>query len=219
MLVLCFISAPFCRTNDFDVIVGLTLLFTGSLLHVVAKGTLVRNVVLTTAGVYGMVRHPYYLANYLVDISFCTLSGNLYLVLAYPFLFFWAYGPTIRSEEDYLTTQHGYSFISYSLRTPQIFPDRDSLEKWRNLCMGFSWKRVTVREWSRIARFLSIGFSLVLLHELKEENLEGLRDLIFPSRHDYDEFVFLMIAVVLFALSFILMRLAHKHPQGKHQAV
>jgi protein-S-isoprenylcysteine O-methyltransferase Ste14 len=53
------------------------------------------------------VRHPYYLANYLIDTAFCLLSGNSYLLLAYPFLFFWSYGPTFRKEETALKGRHG----------------------------------------------------------------------------------------------------------------
>ena len=65
---------------------------------------MIRNRVLCTQGAYAVVRHPYYLANYLIDIGFCLASGNVYLVLAYPFLFFWAYGPTLRSEESLLAS-------------------------------------------------------------------------------------------------------------------
>ena len=93
VLLLCFVSALIYKFNTFNVVAGFFLLAVGSFLHMVTKGILIRNVVLSNKGIYGMVRHPYYLANYLVDTSFCILSSNLYLLLVYPFLFFWAYGP------------------------------------------------------------------------------------------------------------------------------
>jgi len=219
VLLLCFVSALIYKFNTFNVIAGFFLLATGSFLHMVAKGILIRNVVLSNKGIYGIVRHPYYLANYLVDISFCILSSNLYLLLVYPFLFFWAYGPTLRKEEEYLTTQHGDSFINYSFGIPQILPDGASLKKWRNFFEGFSLKRISIKEYSRIARFLSVGFALLLVHELKDEGLKGLKALVLPTKYDYDEFVFFMIATALFVLSVILMRIAHRHRLPRNQTV
>lgn len=216
VLLLCFVSALIYRFNTFNVIAGFFLLATGSFLHMVAKGILIRNVVLSNKGIYGIVRHPYYLANYLVDISFCILSSNLYLLLVYPFLFFWAYGPTLRKEEEYLATQHGDSFINYGFETPQILPDGASLKKWRNIFEGFSLKRISIKEYSRVARFLSVGFAIVLVHELKDEGLEGLKHLLLPTKHDYDEFVFLMIVIVLFVFSVILMRITHGYRETRN---
>ena len=54
-----------------------------------------------------MVRHPYYLSNFAIDYSFCVLSGNPYLLLIYPFLFFWSYQPTMSEEEHFLHSIHG----------------------------------------------------------------------------------------------------------------
>lgn len=71
------------------------LLLLGISLHLVVKGQLIRNKVLCTEGAYGLVRHPFYLANFLVDLSLCLIVGNIYLIVLYPFLFFWAYGPMI----------------------------------------------------------------------------------------------------------------------------
>jgi protein-S-isoprenylcysteine O-methyltransferase Ste14 len=66
---------------------GFAVLAVGSLLHFVVKGVLIRNSVLCKDGIYSVVRHPYYLANYIIDSSFCLITGNMYLVFMYPFLF------------------------------------------------------------------------------------------------------------------------------------
>jgi hypothetical protein len=161
------------------------------------------------------VRHPYYLANYLIDSSFCLLSGNLYLVLLYPFLFFWAYGPTIREEEQLLFTRHGDSFIKDSLEIPQVFPDIISVINFRALFKGFSVKRITLRECSRIMKFCAIALFLALIHEVKADvmvdGLTAIREVFVPTSNDYDEFFFALLAFMLYTTSVIALRLANQN--------
>jgi hypothetical protein len=208
VLLCCFASALMYGVNNLSIIIGFTLLTAGCFLHMAAKGILIRNVVLSNRGVYGIIRHPYYLANYLIDTSFCILSGNPYLLLAYPFLFFWAYGPTLRNEEKLLNEKHGDSFLNDSFTIPQVFPDRVSLGGLKKLFEGFSLKRITAKECSRVARFSSMGFAITLIHELKPEGLSGLKHLLVPTRHDYDEFVFMVIATALLFFSLIFIKAA-----------
>ena len=217
MLLCCFASALFCGLSNTNILVGFSLLAIGCFLHIVAKGILIRNVVLCNEGIYGIVRHPYYLANYVIDTSFCVLSANLYLLLLYPFFFFWAYGPTLRKEEKYLATQHGDAFMNDSFEIPQVFPDIGSRNGWRRIFEGFSVRRITVKEYSRIARFLSMSFAILLIHELKRGGLEGLRHLLLPAKHDYNEFVFLLLTGILLGISAVLSHIAHgKRDKGLH---
>lgn len=210
VLAASFISVLFCPVSDGIVIVGLLLLAAGCLLHLVTKGVLVRNVVLCQEGVYGMVRHPYYLANYSIDSSFCLLSGNVYLLLAYPFLFYWAYGPTMRNEEVYLAAHHGDVFQRHSATVPQIFPDRTSLSRWRGLFEDFSWKRISWNEYARVTRFCSLGIFISVLNAVHDEGLSGLMDIVRPRRNDWDEFLFGLCAVALWGVSVFLMRWARR---------
>jgi hypothetical protein len=208
ILLLCFASSLIFGVGNLGTIVGLTMLVAGCFLHLVAKGILIRNVVLTNRGVYGVVRHPYYLANYLIDTSFCVLSGNPYLLLIYPFLFFWAYGPTLRNEEKLLSERYGNAFLDDSSAVPQVFPDSGSLGGLRKLFEGFSLKRITAKECSRVARFSAVGFVITLIHELKPEGLSGLKHLLIPTRHDYDEFVFMVAVAILLLLSLVFIKRA-----------
>ena len=84
-------SAALFPVSNAKMYLAFGLLGLGCFLHFVSKGILIRNVVLCNKGIYQVVRHPYYLASYLIDSSFCLLSGNIFLVVLYPFLFFWAY--------------------------------------------------------------------------------------------------------------------------------
>jgi hypothetical protein len=196
-------------------IIGFCLLGIGCFLHIVAKGQLIRNVVLCNKGIYGIVRHPYYLANYLIDSSFCVLSGNLYLIAAYPFLFFWAYGPTLRKEESFLASKYGNSFENDSFTIPQLFPDRDSLTRWRDLFEGFSIKRISLKERARITRFCACGFAIMLLHAV---DLHQLQYLFHPTRTNYEAFAFMLLATAFLFVSIIFILIDRSHGSEREDA-
>ncbi len=174
VVALCLVSALVCPRDTAMLVVALVLFTAGCLLHVLVKGQLIRNVTLCTEGAYSIVRHPYYLANYLVDISFCLLSGNVYLVLLYPFLFYWAYGPTFAEEEALLASMHPADFEAYRASVPQVFPTSNLLSGLRSLGQGFSWLRISAKEVKRVFRF---GFLAALLILAQEVGLSGLQDL------------------------------------------
>jgi len=210
LLLLCCASALLRPLGTGGIAVGFALLAVGCALHLVSKGILVRNTVLCENGIYGFVRHPYYLSNYVIDSAFCVLSGNAYLLLVYPFLFFWAYGPTMRKEEALLGSLHEAAFARHSTEVPQVFPDRASFRHWRSVFEGFSLTRITWKESGRVARFLSLGFLLLLIHELRADGLAGLWDIIRPTRLDYDEALYAALVILLYGASIVLLGRAKK---------
>ncbi len=210
VLCACCASALFWHAGTGRVVTGFALLVIGSLIHVLSKGILVRNTVLCDKGIYGFVRHPYYLANYLIDSGFCVLSGNAYLLLIYPFLFFWAYGPTLRKEEALLGSLHEAAFASHSARVPQVFPDRASLRDWRTVLDGFSRRRVTWKETGRVTRFFSLAFLILLIHEVRADGLAGLWDIVRPTRLNYDESLSAALTVLLYGASWLLISRSEK---------
>ena len=183
--------------------VSFLILGFGCFFHVVTKGVLIRNVVLCREGTYSIVRHPYYMANYLIDSSFCLLSGNLYLVLIYPFLFYWAYGPTIRKEERFLASMYGDRFLQYSLEIPQIFPDPSSIGCWKELARGFSRQRITRNELSRFVRFMATASCIMFTHAIRTQSLVDIQHF-FRVKNDYRMEVLLVVTVMLYALSFVM---------------
>ena len=210
VLFLCCASALLRPIGTGGLAVGFALLAIGCALHLVSKGILVRNTVLCENGIYGFVRHPYYLSNYVIDSAFCVLSGNAYLLLIYPFLFFWAYGPTMRKEEALLGSLHEAAFARHSTEVPQVFPERASFRHWKSAFEGFSLTRITWKESGRIARFLSLGFFLLLIHELRADGLAGLREIIRPTRLDYDETLYAALVALLYGASIVLLSRAKK---------
>ena len=210
ILVLSFACALFCDLTQAEMVVGFLLLVMGCFLHVVAKGILIRNVVLCREGIYGVVRHPYYLSSYLIDSSFCLLSGNTILLLAYPFLFFWAYLPTMRKEEALLAEEHGDAFAAYKQEVPQVFPDRSSLSHLASFFDGFSLERISWKECARVSRFCSLGIFLTIIHDVVGNGLNNFR-LSNLMLRDWIDVLFVFIATGLYVASVIFIRMANRN--------
>lgn len=210
IVLLCsFVSTAFFRITETEMIIGFFLLAIGCFLHVLAKGILIRNVVLCNRGIYGLVRHPYYLSNYLVDSSFCLLCGNPFLLLAYPFLFFWSYGPTMRKEEALLAAEHGDQFAKYG-EIAQIFPNRGSFARLGTIFDGFSVRRITWKERARVARFCSVGIFITLIHGLTVNGLSKLH-LVNLLHYDPKDALFALVAIVCYIASFVFIRMAKRN--------
>jgi protein-S-isoprenylcysteine O-methyltransferase Ste14 len=158
--------ALFQGVNDIRIVIAFSLLVLGTFIHFVTKGVLIRNKVLCREGIYSITRHPYYMANFLIDSGFCVLSGFPALFIAYPFLFFWSYGPTMRKEERDLRGWYPDSFPEYVFDTPQVFPDRGSMRNIGSLFDGFSFRRVTAKEMARIVRFYAMAVMILFAHTL-----------------------------------------------------
>ena len=173
--LLCYLSVIMYNTGTCEIVVAFCLLTLGCFVHYLTKGQLIRNVVMCNDGIYGIVRHPYYMANYLIDVSFCLLSGNPYLLLVYPFLFFWVYGPTLRKEEKYLAETHNEPYMEYMLDVPQVFPDSFFQRYIKDIFKGFSKKRISRNEISRILRFWATSVFIVFLHTLKTVNYSEIQ--------------------------------------------
>ena len=211
--LLCYLSVIIFNVNTNEIIVSFCLLALGCFVHYLTKGQLIRNVVMCNNGIYGVVRHPYYMANYLIDVSFCLLSGNPYLLLIYPFLFFWIYGSTLRKEEKFLAGAHNEPYIEYLLDVPQVFPDSYFTMYLRNVFSGFSKKRISRNEVSRILRFWSTAIFILFLHNLKTTYYTKM---CFP---DYSEFktsaVLLSSVAILYIVSIFVRGDRTKQPPPK----
>ncbi len=104
--------------------IGGVLFLLGTALHFWSKGCLVRNWTVTTVGPYGLVRHPFYLANLLIDEGICIISGVVWLPVVYFIGFLFVYLPTIRKEEAYLTEAHGDAYAEFARKVPALLPYR-----------------------------------------------------------------------------------------------
>jgi protein-S-isoprenylcysteine O-methyltransferase Ste14 len=105
---------------------GVLLVVASAALRIAAKGVLVRKTTLTTGGVYGVVRHPFYLANLAGAAGTFLLAGPLgaavgaaWLVAAAP-----VYAATIAGEDAALRRLFPEEFAAYASQVRALVPGR-----------------------------------------------------------------------------------------------
>ena len=166
-------SLIFARMNGTLLAIGLVVFALGAALHFWSKACLMRNFMVTRHGPYRMVRHPFYLANFVIDVGICLMAGNVYLLIAYMPLFLLSYIPTIRQEERDLTATHGDVYREYVRQRPMLVSLR--LDR---LCGPWdgSWTNILrENELTRLGRVLAIPFYLLVVDGLWHHRLnEGM---------------------------------------------
>ncbi len=137
----------------------LAMLGAGAALHLLAKGYLVRRARVTREGPYRWVRHPFYLANLLLEPGLLLYAGAWWALPVYAALAVAAYGATLREEEGDLEVVHGDAWRDYAARTPALIPFRPPGPRGDG--PGFSLRNLLYeREIPRLLRLLSIPLAL-----------------------------------------------------------
>jgi len=144
---------------------GIGLFVLGACLHFWSKGVLVRNWTVTMGGPYRVVRHPFYLANFIIDMGICFISGSLILTLLYLPAYLLTYIPTIRREEKFLVDSYGQRYLDYAKKVPALLPYRflhffGPLDAtWDNI--------VRENEIPRLLRILAIPFYFLMVYAFR----------------------------------------------------
>ncbi|MFQ5345320.1 MAG: methyltransferase family protein [Mariprofundus sp.] len=140
------------------------LLFIGGVIVVLGEsgriwssGHIDKNAALATAGPYAHTRNPLYVANLMLLIGFCVMSGNLWLGVVALLAFTMIYRPVIREEAEHMDNIFGESYRQWSAEVPLFFP---RLTPAKNTAGKFSWALVMQhREHKNAAAFL-LGIAL-----------------------------------------------------------
>ena len=111
-------------TSPRSILAGLPCLILGVWLHTWAKGCLRQNRVVATIGPYRFVRHPFYLANALIDAGLVVMAGWWPLAVVLPLWWLAIYIPVIRGEERYLSENFPDEYPEYKRRVPCLIPWR-----------------------------------------------------------------------------------------------
>ena len=114
----------FRTTSPRSILAGLPCLLLGVWLHTWAKGCLRQNRVVATIGPYRFVRHPFYLANALIDAGLVVMAGWWPLAVVLPLWWLAIYIPVIRGEERYLSQNFPDEYPDYKRRVPCLIPWR-----------------------------------------------------------------------------------------------
>ena len=118
------------RMSAANWIVGALLVAAGEAVRlsgVAAAGTVTRRRSrdvqrLVTYGVFGWVRNPLYVGNFLIWMGFTVISGVYWFLLIAALLFALEYTLIVRYEEGVLESIFGPSYLVYKSRTPRWLP-------------------------------------------------------------------------------------------------
>ncbi|MFY0608029.1 MAG: DUF1295 domain-containing protein [Cyclobacteriaceae bacterium] len=125
---------------------------------------------LNTTGMYSMSRNPLYLGNFLIWLAIVSLTGNVFVLLAFVIFFYLFYTQIIIEEERFLRQEYGDAFIKWRDRTPKFFP---RISQYKPSVHGFNWRKIIRKEKNGIAAVLGLFwlFRIMISLSLEEQSL------------------------------------------------
>lgn len=128
--------------------IGLLLVAIGEwvrLAGVAAAGTVTRrrsrNVQrLVTYGIFGWVRNPLYVGNFLAWLGFTVVSGVYWFLPVAAILFAIEYTLIVRYEEGVLESIFGQEYLDYKARTPRWIPRPPAVKEQGEMSWAESWR-------------------------------------------------------------------------------
>ncbi len=115
---------------------------------------------LNTTGLYSVVRHPLYLANYIIIIGFTMAFHVWWLVLLTTTIYALYYERIMLAEEAFLSARFGAEFEQWAAVTPAIIP---KLHGWKPFEIRFCWRTVLQREYNAFFLIITLFFLLSLI--------------------------------------------------------
>jgi protein-S-isoprenylcysteine O-methyltransferase Ste14 len=98
---------------------------------------------LNTSGMYSLVRHPLYLANFLMWLSAALLTTNLWFTIAFIFFYIIYYERIMFAEEAFLREKFKKEYLNWAEKIPAVIPSFSNYIKTNN---SFKLKDVLKRE-------------------------------------------------------------------------
>ena len=130
------------------------------------KGTSGRNTAqqvadhLNTKGIYSVVRHPLYLANYLIWAGLLVYTMNAFAFIIVSLVYWIYYERIMMTEEAFLRSKYGDEFEQWAAKVPAFIP------KWslhEGGMLQFSWRTFIRREYATV---MSVIFSYLVIDYL-----------------------------------------------------
>jgi protein-S-isoprenylcysteine O-methyltransferase Ste14 len=146
-------------------LIGLLLIGTGLVLRVLARGWKAENSrgSLVTSGLYAYIRHPLYVASFLIGLGLCLILGDGIVLLAYLILFIAIHGFVIQGEERWMAGHWGEDYRRYAARVPRFLPRprrRGGRVRPRNLTHAIGLEADAICAWLCLAFLLLAWKSL-----------------------------------------------------------
>jgi len=136
---------------------GGSLVLLGGVGRMWASGYIDKNADLATAGPYAHTRNPLYVANLILLIGFCVMSGNPWVGLLAMLAFTIIYRPVIRDEAAHMDKLFGDDYKHWSNKVPLFFPRLSSAP---HAIGSFSWALIIKHREHRNAAAFLLGIAV-----------------------------------------------------------
>ncbi len=118
---------------------------------------------LNMTGLYSIVRHPLYLANFIIWLPIAMLSHSTLFLLAFLFFFIAFYWQIIKVEEAFLKKKFGRFYLDWRQQTPAFIPN---FLLYSKSYMAFNWKKVLRKEKNGIVAIFLTYFLFQIAHAI-----------------------------------------------------
>lgn len=148
---------------------GLALVLLGLVVRVMARGWKVENSGgrLVTSGLYAYIRHPLYVASFLIGLGLCLILGDPVVLPGYVVLYLAMHAWVIQGEERWMAGHWGDEYRRYAARVPRFFP-RPGKREHAERIVPRQMTQAVAREADAICAWLTLAFIL-----LARESLAG----------------------------------------------
>jgi hypothetical protein len=147
--------------------VGVALVVLGLSVRVMARGWKVENSGghLVTSGLYAYIRHPLYVASFLIGLGLCLILGDPIVLIGYGVLYVLMHAWVIHGEEGWMASHWGEEYRRYAARVPRFFPRLGGRERAGRI-VPQHLTRAVAREADAICAWLSVAFLLLARESL-----------------------------------------------------
>jgi hypothetical protein len=160
---------------------------------------------LNTSGAYSIVRHPLYVANFLIVLGLVAATFTPWLIGTFVLAYALCIERIVAAEEHFLAQTYGAEYLDWTARTPAFVPDR---RLWHAPALEFSLRTVLRREYNGV---LGTAFAFV--------TLDGVRD-IAVAHESFNLWLhedwFLVAILGAATLVFLLLRTVKRHTRWLH---
>ncbi len=126
---------------------------------------------LNTSGIYSVVRHPLYLANFLIGLGLACFTLTWWFVVIYSLTFWLYYERIMMAEEAFLRSKFGEHFDVWAERTPAFIP---SFRHYTRSQLPFSLRNVLRREYNTLFQIVVVTFLLEFFSDWFETHKIGV---------------------------------------------
>ena len=109
---------------------------------------------LNTTGIYSAVRHPLYLANFLIGLGLSMFTLVWWFVVVYILAFWLYYERIMLAEERFLRERFGDEFTSWAQVTPVFVPN---FSRYVRPKLSFSFRNVLRREYNTVLQIAVVA--------------------------------------------------------------